>query len=58
MLYRDCRAFGGELVEGCPAPVTCYAGSAYVAKEAIGAYTETRAASRDCALSYLLDLEK
>jgi hypothetical protein len=31
--------------------------AAYVAKEGIEALGETRAASRDCALSYLLDLE-
>ena len=32
--------------------------AAYVAKEAINAHMETRAASWDSALSYLLDLEK
>jgi hypothetical protein len=31
--------------------------AAYVVQEGIGALVETKAASRDCALSYLLDLE-
>lgn len=34
------------------------AGAAYVAPQAIDAVVETRAVSRECALSYLLDLEK